>query len=183
MPLSYGFASSTAHSIPKTSRPKREAFRLAPLAVPGSSHGTSTYRDNKRSTESITSSWNSRFLCAMSPSDVSHRTGPLPPPTPSSVTAYSTKRTINPGVYICKGEGHSVRHSWIVGGRLVEFPFPESRSYDGHTDEHQRKHYMEEGTQPPISIPSSGSCRRPSEVSTSSIGSASSSGKSYRWSA
>ncbi|KAK6842020.1 hypothetical protein PG995_001099 [Apiospora arundinis] len=48
------------------------------------------------------------------------------PPSPASVspiTAHRTQRTISPGVYISKGEGHSVRHSWIIDGRLVEFPF------------------------------------------------------------
>ncbi|KAK8089006.1 hypothetical protein PG997_003967 [Apiospora hydei] len=44
-------------------------------------------------------------------------------PSVSPVTAHRTKRTISPGVYISKGEGHSVRHSWIIDGRLVEFPF------------------------------------------------------------
>ncbi|ETS87194.1 hypothetical protein PFICI_01022 [Pestalotiopsis fici W106-1] len=192
MPLAHGFASSTAHGIPKQSRPITEIFRLVPLAIPGSSHGTSTYSDSKISVQEPTSpSWNSRFLCAMSPSDASPRTGHLSPPTPSSITAYPTRRTISPGVYICKGEGHSVRHSWIVGGRLVEFPFPELR--DDHeqqhggqqrhqqqhqyADEQRRKHHMEEGTRPPISIPGAGQRRRPSEASTSSA--YSTNGRSY----
>ncbi|KAI4598531.1 hypothetical protein KJ359_002942 [Pestalotiopsis sp. 9143b] len=123
----------------------------------------------------------------MSPSDVSSRTAHLSPPTSSSVNAYPTRRTISPGVYICKGEGHSVRHSWIVGGRLVEFPFPELRDHDHHhgqqqqySDEQRRKHHMEEGTRPPISIPSSGASqrRRPSEASTASVYSTSG-GRSY----
>lgn len=191
MPLSYGFASSTAHTIPKQSRPITEIFRLVPLSIPGSSHGTTTYSDSKISAvhqEPASPSWNSRFLCAMSPSDTSSRTAHLSPPTSSSVNAYPTRRTISPGVYICKGEGHSVRHSWIVGGRLVEFPFPELHDHDHHhgqqqqqyPDEERRKHHMEEGTRPPISIPSSGASqrRRPSEASTASAYSTSG-GRSY----
>lgn len=180
MPLSYGFASYTCHNISKPARARREVFRLTPLATPGAAHGSSTYPENKSSEKSTSSSsWKSRYLCAMtSPSDASFRTGPLSPPTPSSINAHPTKRTINPGVYICKGEGHSVRHSWIVGGRLVDFPFPETRSlHDGNPDEQQRKHQMDEGTRPPVSVPGAGSRRRPSEASNTSL--SSSSGRSY----
>ncbi|KAK9773927.1 putative Ig-like domain-containing protein [Seiridium cardinale] len=101
-----------------------------------------------------------------SPSDASSRAGPLSPPTPS-ITAYPAKRTISPGVYICKGEGHSIRHSWILGGRLVDFAFPETRKdHHGPVDEQQRPHNLEEGTRPPISIPGASARRRTGEPST-----------------
>ncbi|KAK8056208.1 hypothetical protein PG993_001435 [Apiospora rasikravindrae] len=89
-----------------------------------------TYRPTRRpsdsssisSASSSSGSWKCpRSICAMSPASEAY--SPPSPPSVSPVTAHRTKRTISPGVYICKGEGHSVRHSWIIDGRLVEFPF------------------------------------------------------------
>ncbi|KAH8676126.1 hypothetical protein BX600DRAFT_494514 [Xylariales sp. PMI_506] len=161
MPLSYGFASSTAHatSIPKKLR--SEAFNLAPLSIPEASHDR--FKDQKEAR--TRSSRDSRVLCAMaSPSDNPLRASPLLPPASSPVTAFPTKRTISPGVYISKGEGHSVRHSWIVGGRLVEFPFPESQPRDNRYNSQAVDPVSRSG---PISIPTS-SIRRPSQASSSS---------------
>lgn len=79
-------------------------------------------------------------------------TCPLPP-TVSVVTAHRTRRTPNPGVYICKGEGHSLRHSWIVAGRLVEFPFPETPLGAMHPP--TRKPNTDAAPRPPIPIPAS----------------------------
>lgn len=85
----------------------------------------------------------------LSPRDIC----PLPP-TVSVVTAHRTRRTPNPGVYICKGEGHLPRHSWIVAGRLVEFPFPETPLGAMHPQT-SRKPNTDEVPRPPIPIPAS----------------------------
>ncbi|KAK8114581.1 uncharacterized protein PG998_000928 [Apiospora kogelbergensis] len=93
-----------------------------------------TRRDSSSSLSSSSSSSSSckcpRSLCAMSPASEAYS-----PPSPASVshiTAHRTQRTISPGVYISKGEGHSVRHSWIIDGRLVEFPFAATHIRDSY---------------------------------------------------
>jgi hypothetical protein len=165
MPLSSCLLTSPKAHIPdqvdQRPRANSESVHLhsvIPPSTPTGDHGILQSGSSHRT---------SRLLCAMmNSSDGPSRAAPLSPPASSPIVAQPTRR-INPGVYICKGEGHSLRHSWIVGGRLVEFPFPESHTHD---DLYSRKHHVEEDTRPPIPIPT-GVSRRPGE--SSSNGSAS----------
>lgn len=49
-------------------------------------------------------------------------TSPALEPVLSPVTACRGRPPVSPGVYISKGESAPASRSWVVGGRLVEFP-------------------------------------------------------------
>lgn len=155
MPIPYGFASVTAQPTPEPSHRRRGAISLGRLPSQTSSHSVRSPRrsDPPINSQPTSPSWTSHHLCAMHPSPPgsSFLTSPQSPPALSPVLGYPAKRVISPGVYISKGEGHSLRHSWIIGGRLVDFPFPETHSDDGRSA--QKRDNLNENTRSAVPIP------------------------------
>lgn len=137
MPLSDTcMLSSSVSTIPSVGRRGDDQFTTtAPLPYQDRPAYHPARRDSSSSSSSSSSScsWKCpRSICAMSPASEAY--SPPSPPSVSTITAHRTQRTLSPGVYISKGEGHSVRHSWIIDGRLVEFPFAATHIRDtyGH---------------------------------------------------
>ncbi|KAK8049628.1 hypothetical protein PG994_011358 [Apiospora phragmitis] len=142
--------SSSVSTIPCAGRRGDDQFTLTlPYPDRPAFHPTRRHSDSSSTSSSSSCSWKCpRSLCAMSPASEAY--SPPSPPSVSPVTAHRTKRTISPGVYISKGEGHSVRHSWIIDGRLVEFPFAAAihiRDTYGHNTAG-----LAQATCPPIAI-------------------------------